>query len=215
VSPDSGGAGEILFVQNGFALCDSVSSCSLVLPAQSQAGDAFLVTATYDNASTQVTGLTDDAGNSYTRVIPPATWQNHPYRTEVWYGISDGGANAITLTATFSMPTDSFASLYLDEYFGANATARVDQISIITGVGPGVGIVSSGAQMTTRSHELIFGHGEESGGANALPGTDFTTRSNMFGNIEEDRFVTKIGSYDTTFDMTGADSWIALMITLQ
>jgi hypothetical protein len=212
-APDSGGVGEILFVQNVFTLCGSVMTCATTLPTRSPSGDTLLVTVTYDNPAAQVSALTDDAGNTYALVIPATNWLTQPFRTESWYGISRGAGTKITLTATFSVSTSSFATVYLDEYFGANATSPIDQIAVMTGGGPAADI-SSGPQTTATARELIFGHGEGVGAA-ISQGSNFLLRSTELGNIEEDRFVSAIGSYDASFIANGATEWFALMITIR
>lgn len=213
-SDDGSGVGEIRFEQRMYSMCDgSVLSCSAILPTPSPSGDALIVTVTYDNTATQVSELTDDAGNSYTRLIPATTWPSYPYRTESWYGISNGAANPITLTATFSTLPSTFSTVYVDEYSGANPTAPIDQVAVMSGLAPATDF-SSGLKTIKTPRELIFGHGEGQGGP-ILPGPGFMTRGTDFGNIEEDRFVTSTGSYDARFDANGALAWFAVMITIR
>lgn len=209
-----GVVGEILFVQNASAQCMAVPSCStMMLASRSPAGDTLLFTVSYDDVLNQVSGVTDDAGNTYSPVIAPTTWAKHGFRTEAWYAISNGGGNPITVTATFSVPTTSFALVYLDEYSGASFSTPIDQHSVMTGLGP-VTAISSGAATTVTPRELIFGHGEAQFGSVGV-GSGFIMRNTAGGNVEEDRFVMSADSYDASFTGTNGDAWLALMITLQ
>ena len=83
--------------------------------------------------------------------------------------------------------------------------------SVATGT---AGSESSGSKTTTSANELIFGI---SIGSNGLinDGSGFTLRSSANQNVEEDKKVTSIGSYSTTFTNTnpGGNYWIAQMAT--
>jgi hypothetical protein len=211
-SPRDAPVTPIAYVQRAGSQCGSVITCQVAFPTRSLVGDVILVTATYGVSTTHVASISDTSGNTYQLVIGPADWKVSNYRSELWYAVAVDAVAPTAATVNFNITTP-FAILTITEYSGVDPSSPIDQSAFATNNNTGT-IVSSGLRMTSRANELIFGHGEGQGPM-VLPGAGFTTRDSSNGNVEEDRNVTAVGSYDAVFDLNQNGEWIAYMVTLR
>ena len=204
----------IRFVQhaNSSEMSLSTPQCSVALPAPSEPDALIVLTITHD-VTRPVVSISDNLANTYDVAIPSTPWAKTAFATELYYAKGVNGAAPIVATITLARDGASLCDLYLDEYANASPTDPLDQTAANTGDGTGTK-VSSGFKTTTHASELLFGHGEASGPTVTI-GAGFFERSNAYANIEEDRNVTTVGSYDAQFSLTGAGEWIALMATFR
>jgi hypothetical protein len=189
------------------------SSSTITLPAASGTGHLLILTVSYDNPNAHVASITDTSGNSYILAIKPTTWDSNGYNTEMWYAKNiAAGSTPITATVKLSASSKYRLQLYFNEYKGLDTVSPLDQISVTTSTTAKT--LTSGAKTTTAPNELIFGHAE----ANAVDingGSGFAVRTTFYGDLEEDKAATSIGSYSANFSMNYAVASIALMATFK
>ena len=180
--------------------------------SSSSTGNLIIVHLDWDGQTRDISSVTDSKSNTYHLINGPTNWNGTNYRGDLWYAYNiTGGGGVITVTATLNGAPTSYSQIYIAEYSGIQLTNPLDQNSVATGT---AGSESSGSKTTTSANELIFGI---SIGSNGLinDGSGFTLRSSANQNVEEDKKVTSIGSYSTTFTNTnpGGNYWIAQMAT--
>jgi hypothetical protein len=204
---ESAGDSGIAFVQGNSIDFMTVDAGTLTI-GTTNAGDLVVVNLSYDVASAPV--VSDTLGDNYRVAIGPVTdFQEFTHYVEYAEDVPSGELSiSVTLGAT---PSSSF-EVYVLEYSGVIPSGSLDVVSVGTGTSMAVDGMKSGFKTTTVPNELIFGYGET---YSASPGTGFTLRENLNSNVAEDKFVTKIGSYETTATMTGGPSWIMLMATFK
>jgi hypothetical protein len=178
--------------------------------APSTSGNLIVVHVDWDNQARSVSSVTDNKGNSYTRISGPTNWHGALYRAELWYAYNIiGGGGAIKVTAQISGAPTSFTQIYISEYSGILSVANpLDQKAVNTGNG---GPVTSGAKTTVYNNELIYGASIGASGA-LTKGAGFTLRSGANSNIIEDKNAAAIGSNSATFTIASGD-WVAQMAT--
>lgn len=124
--------------------------------ATTTAGSAILVTiGIYGTSTDYITGVTDGAGNTYTRV------QSEPYSADfcIVYQYLKLNANSIGHASSFTVSYSSgmdgnYMSVNAIELTNVAASSAVDKTAVTTGVGPPVS-VSTGT--LTVSPELVIG----------------------------------------------------------
>jgi hypothetical protein len=177
--------------------------------AASTTGNLIVVHLDWDNQARNILTVTDNKGNTYTRINGPTNWNGANYRAELWYAYNiTGGGAAISITANLSGAPTSFSQIYISEYSGIVTTNPLDQNSVAIG---NSNAVSSGAKTTTYDHELIYGASIGASGV-LTTGAGFTNRSAANSNIIEDKKAPAIGSNDAKFT-SASGNWIAQMAT--
>lgn len=172
-----------------------------------RAGSAIVAVANWNDNTTTLDSVTDDAGNTYVAAGPAVSNGTHTCRA---YVAQNATAGATAVTYHFSANSfGGFIELYVSEYVGVDATAAVDQHSEAFGTSA---VPDSGAKTTTTAKELIYGFG--SGASSVTNGGTYTSRDASNGNRVEDKLVSSIGSYSADFTMTSG-TWIAIMVTLR
>ncbi len=206
-------SGTISYVQGSYATPQSPqTTVSVKFNAAQIAGDLNVVVVGWNDSTATVAGVTDTAGNVYTRAVGPTAISGVESQS-IYYAknIAAAAAGANTVTVTFST-----AAVYPDirilEYSGADPANPVD----VTAAGSGNSATSSsGAVTTTNPTDLLFA-------ANIVqttttgPGSGFTSRLLTVpdGDIAEDRMVTAIGSYSATAPLSSGQ-WIMQMVAFR
>ncbi|HUK51813.1 MAG TPA: putative Ig domain-containing protein [Candidatus Binatia bacterium] len=115
-----------------------------------------------------------------------------------------GGAD--TITVTFS--ANSGSEIYISEYTGIDPNNPVDVLASASG---SAGAVSSGNATTTVAGDVIFGFCI--GDWVCTAGSGFAARSNLNGNLVEDKLAGSAGSYAATG--TANNGWTMQMVALK
>jgi len=188
----------------------TATTITCTFAAASTTGNLIVVHLDWSGQSRSISTVTDNKGNSYTRINGPTNWDGTNYRAELWYSYNiTGGVGAITVTATLSGAPISFSQIYISEYSGIiNTSDPLDQNSVAIG---NTAAVSSGSKTTTMTNELIYGASIGASGTINV-GAGFTFRSTANQNIIEDKNVTTTGSYNSAFTCAGGN-WVAQMAT--
>lgn len=187
----------------------TATTIAVTFPGVSTTGNLIVVHLDWDKQTVSVSSVTDNKGNTYTRINGPTNWNGTLYRAELWYAHNiTGGAGAITVTGHLSGAPTGFSQIYINEYSGIVTSNPLDQNAVAIG---NTGAVSSGAKTTSYTNELIYGASIGATGTLST-GALFTNRSSANSNIIEDRNVAPIGSYNAGFT-SASGNWIAQMAT--
>src|SRR5262249_20847618 len=155
----------------------------------------------WNNATSNITSVTDTAGNVYQLAVPTA--RGNGISQAIYYAKNIRSAAAATNTVTVAF---NAATPYIDiralEYSGLDQSNPFDAGKSASGTSNSA---NSGAVTTTAAHELIFGAGITVGGFGGA-GANFTTRiiTTPDADIAEDRFVTTAAAYSATALLTGS-----------
>ena len=164
------------------------------------AGDTNILVIGWNNATSNITSVTDSAGNVYQLAVP--TVRGNGISQAIYYAknIKSAAAGTNTVTVTFNTATQ-YVDIRALEYSGLDLANPFDVGASASGTSNSA---NSGAVTTTAAHELVFGAGTTTGVFSAA-GSGFTTRiiTSPDGDIAEDRFVTATGSYSATASLRG------------
>jgi hypothetical protein len=191
-SDDAAGVGPFSFVQVGYVMCGTRTTCSLALSKPVVGGDAMIVVVAVYLTPTVTLG--DTLGNMYSFVLGPVDDPSYRSYIAAAYG-APAGAN--TVTATASKATDIY--IWASEYRGVTG---FDTKVWATGSGTAV---STPNLMTSRANELLFGYVGYFVGGTTDP--SFTFRSTGGLAIIEDRLASEAGNYKLTGTQYGAGTW--------
>lgn len=176
------------------------------------AGDTNILVIGWNNATSNITSVTDSAGNVYQLAVP--TVRGSGISQAIYYAknIKAAAAGTNTVTVTFNASTQ-FVDLRALEYSGLDPVNPFDVGASASGTSSSA---NSGAVSTTAARELIFGAGTTTGGFSAA-GSGFTTRiiTSPDLDIAEDRFVTTTGSYSATASLAGSAAWVMQVATFK
>lgn len=204
------------FVQETAALNGTANPSIISLSAASTSGNLIIVAVTHDNQRANVSSITDNKGNTYTRAISGMDWgtNGNQARSELWYAANiTGGGTPVAATVSLSASPNSFVQLHISEYSGLATTAPLDQVSHTSAKGSFNGTFSTASTVTTSANELVFGHCEMWSGTVGA-GAGFTARSTFGGNIEESENVSSTGSYAASCTENGSGP-MAMMATFK
>jgi hypothetical protein len=181
----------------------SQSSVSVTYTSAQVAGSTNILAIGWNNTTSNITSVTDSAGNTYQLAVPTA--RGNGVSQAIYYGknINAAAAGTNTVTTTFNAPTP-YVDLRALEYSGLDPVNPFDVGTSASGTGTSA---SSGTVSTTAANALIFGAGITTGGFSAA-GTNFTTRiiTTPDADIAEDRIVTAAGPYNATAPVSG--NWV-------
>ena len=159
------------------------------------AGDTNILAIGWNNATSNITSVTDSAGNTYQLAVPTA--RGNGVSQAIYYAsnIKAAAAGTNTVTATFNTAT-RYVDVRALEYSGLDPVNPFDVGTSASGTGASA---NSGTVTTTAANALIFGAGITTGGFSTA-GTNFTTRiiTTPDADIAEDRIVTATGPYSAT-----------------
>jgi glucose/arabinose dehydrogenase len=178
---------------------------SVVYASPQVAGDTNILVVGWNNATSNVTSVTDTAGNVYQLAVP--TVRGNGISQAIYYAknIKSAGAGTNSVTVTFNAATP-YVDLRALEYSGLDLVNPFDVGASASGTSSSA---STGAVTTSTAHELIFGAGTTAGGFTAA-GSGFTTRviTTPDFDIAQDRFVTAAGGYSATASLAGSAAWV-------
>jgi hypothetical protein len=205
-------AAPIAFVQANAATPQSSQSQVTVTYANAQAaGDTNILAIGWNNATSNITSVTDSAGNTYQLAV--ATARGTGISQAIYYAknIKAAVAGSNTVTVTFNTATP-FVDIRATEYSGLDPVNPLDVGRSASGSSA---TADSGSVTTTAARELVFGAGTTVGGFSAA-GTNFTSRIITPDlDLAEDRFVTATGSYNATAPLTGSSAWLMQVATFR
>ena len=186
----------LAFVQTNSATPQTnQTQVSVAYTSAQVAGDTNILVIGWTNATSNITSVTDTAGNIYQLAVP--TVRGSGISQAIYYAknIKSAAAGTNTVTVTFNTATQ-YVDLRALEYSGLDLVNPFD--------------------VGTSAHELIIGAGTTAGGFSAA-GSGFTTRviTSPDGDIAEDRFVTATGSYSATASLSGSAAWVMQVATFK
>jgi hypothetical protein len=170
------------------------------------AGDLNVVVIGWSDGVSQVSAISDTAGNTYNLAVGPTN--NAGYATQSVYYASNiaaaqAGTNTVSVTFNNSV---NFPDLRVVEYSGINGANPLDVT--VAAVGTGTNI-DSGPANTTNANDLLVG-ADYIGAAFAAAGPGYTQRivTNPDSDLVEDQIVTTTGSFDATSTQTPSSTWV-------
>jgi len=185
------------------------SSVPVTYTGAQVAGNTNIVAIGWNNTTSNITSVTDSAGNIYQPAV--ATARGNGVSQAIYYApnIKAAPAGTNTVTTTFNTATP-FVDVRALEYSGLDLTAAPVGTSA-SGTG---GTANSGTVTTTNANALIFGAGTTTGEF-STPGANFITRIITRPNVDiaEDQTATSAGSYGATAPVTGA--WVMQVATFK
>ena len=206
-------AAVIAFVQQNYATPQTnQTQVSVTYTSAQVAGDTNILAIGWNNATSNITSVTDSAGNVYQLAVPTA--RGNGLSQAIYYAknIKAAAAGTNTVTVTFNTATP-FIDVRAMEYSGLDLVNPFDVGTSASGTGTSA---NSGSVTTTAAHELVFGAGMTAGGFSTA-GSSFTTRiiTSPDLDIAEDRFVTATGSYSATASLSGSAAWVMQVATFK
>ena len=210
----------IAYVQSNLSNNGSlVSSTTTQFTNPVTTGDLVVVAVSSWNSSTsQVSSVTDNKGNAYTRVVDVAGAANEPL--SIWYAKNVVGGSSFAVTVNVS--TASSLTTAIHEYHGLSGTAPLDLYADQTGSGTSASSGLTG--VTTSSSELIFGafNYDDAYTSNALtPAAGFTSRQSLQDNNNYealytiDKVVNSASQYSAAGTFGTTCSWRAVVVTFK
>jgi chitodextrinase len=204
----------IAFVQVNFATPQSpVATVSVPFTGVQSTGNLNVVVVGWNDATAQVTSLTDTKGNAYQLAVGPVS-QGGAVTQSIYYAknIAAAAAGANVVTVSFSAPAQ-FPDIRVLEYAGID---RVSPVDIAVSAGGATATSSTPPVATSGAPDLLFAANTVTSWTGG-PGTGWTSRviTNPDGDIAEDRTVTAAGSYDSTAPLGAAGTWVMQMVAFR
>jgi hypothetical protein len=205
----------LTYVQGNYAAPQSpLTAVTVKYPAAQTAGHLNVVIVGWNDATAQVSSLTDSRGNVYQSAVGPTVLTgSNPVSQSIYYAknISAASAGANTVTVKFTAAA-YYPDIRILEYSGIDAVSPVDVTAGATGNST---TSSSGAVITKNAKDLLVG-------ANLVwtsttgPGSGLTQRLlTQDGDIAEDRMVTATGSYNANAPLSSAGAWVMQMVAFR
>jgi hypothetical protein len=189
------------FIQQNYATPQSPQSQVTVPYLSPQtAGNANILAIGWNDDTSNLTNVSDSAGNVYHTAIP--TFRGNGMSQAIYYATNiPAGSN--TVTVNFQQPAN-YVDLRVTEYSGLSPTNTFDAGASGTGTGS---TANSGSVTANLTNELLFGAGMTAGGFGG-PGSGFTLRviTSPDSDIVEDQFAPAPGGYTATAPVT--DVWV-------
>ena len=212
VSSGSASGSSIAFVQVSSAVPQQGAQVTATFAKAQTADDLNVVAIGWNDATAQITSVTDSIGNPYTLAVGP-TVQSGTATLAIYYAknIAAAPANGNTVTVVFNTAA-RYPDLRIAEYSGIDPTNPVDVASAAQGTGT---LSNSGSVTTTNANDLLVGANlvqNQTLGA----GAGYTSRvlTSPDEDILEDEIVTSAGSYNATAQLNGG-AWIMQMVAFR
>jgi len=214
-SPTGAVPGSIAFVQGNTGSAGAGgSSINVAFSSNNTAGNLIVISSPWQSSGSPTASISDTEGNTYATAVGRLAHNlTNPFYSQIWYAKNiKGGANTVTITYSQSLAgVGAGADMEIDEYSGLDASNPFDVSGSATGSSAAV---SSSTSTTNAANELIVGlYGGQGGTSSA--GSGFTLREASGNDITEDKIVSIVSSYQTTFTQSGAVGWIAAMATFR
>jgi hypothetical protein len=161
----------------------------------------------WNDATAQVTSVTDSNGNVYQLAVGPTVLTGSPALSQCVYyakNISAAAASANGVTVEFNTSA-YYSDTRILEYAGADQVSPLDVSSAATG---STATASSGGVTTKDAKDLLVGP--------CRVDRDQWPRQRIDqANVVEDRIPTAVGSYRATGSLANAAQWIMQMVALR
>ena len=188
-----------------------MSSVSVPFGNPQTAGNLNVVVVGWNDTSADVTSVTDDQGNVYTRAVGPASI-SPALSQSIYYAKNIASAGANSVTVEFNTPA-VFADIRVVEYSGLDPVNPVD----VTATASGTGAATTSATVkTTNALDLIFAANTVTTSASDA-GPGFTNRviTASDGDLVADRIVTAVGSYSATAPLSVPGTWVMQVVAFR
>ncbi len=187
------------------------SSVKVVYTGAQTAGNTNVLAIGWNNTTSNVTSVTDSAGNVYQLAVPTARGAGLSQAIYYAKNIKASAAGANTVTVAFNTATP-YVDIRATEYSGLDASNPFD----VGASASGTGTSASSGSVTTTAPGLVFAAGMTTGTYTG-PGTGFSTRliTNPDADIAQDRIVTASGAYTATASLAGSSSWLMQVATFK
>ena len=176
------------------------------------AGNANILAIGWNDATSNISSVTDSAGNTYQVAAP--TSRGTGLSQAIYYAknIKAASAGGNTVTVTFSTAV-RYADIRILEYGGLDTTNPFDATASASGTAVST---NSGSVTTTSPVELVFGAGMTVNSFTAA-GSGFTKRiiTSPDADIAEDRNVSSTGSYSATASQRVTGAWVMQVATFR
>ena len=201
------------FVQVSAATPQTNQSAVAVTYTRAQvAGNTNILAIGWHNTTSNITSVTDSAGNIYQLAEP--TTRGTGVSQAIYYAknIKAAAAGTNKVTTTFNTAT-RYVDIRALEYSGLD---RVNPFNVGTSAAGTGTSANSGTVTTTTPGALIFGAGITTGDFSTA-GANFTTRiiTTLGDDIAQDRFVTATGAYSATAPLRGSAPWVMQVATFK
>ena len=196
-------ANALAFVQvNAATPQTNQSTVTITYTSAQVAGDTNILAIGWNNATSNITSVTDSAGNVYQLAVPTARGSGLSQAIYYANNIKAAAAGTNTVTVTFSASTP-FIDIRALEYSGLDPVNPFDVGTSASGSGTSA---NSGPVTTTAAGALIFGAGMTTGVLLVRRGLTLSAASlpRRTADIAEDRLVTTTGSYNATASLSSA-----------
>jgi hypothetical protein len=199
------------FVQVNSAVPQTAQSTVATTFTKAQvAGDLNAVVIGWNEATGNITSVSDSAGNPYQVAV--ATFRGSGLSQAIYYAknIAGAGAGSNTVTVRFDKAV-TYADVRILEYSGLDQTSPFDVGRSAAGSSA---TANSGAVTTSSARELVVGAGITAGCFTGA-GSGFTARliTNPDCDIVEDRIVAATGSYGATAPASA--TWVMQVATFK
>ena len=186
------------------------TTVTVKFPKAQVATDTNILAIGWSNTTSNITSVTDSAGNTYAVAAPTVHGSSQSQAIYYAKNIKAIAANTNTVTVKFSTAAQ-FVDLRASEYGGLDTTAPFDKSASGSGNSNNA---TTPSVTTTFANELVFGAGDTSGFFTAA-GTGFTKRiiTTPDSDITEDKIVSVVGSYNASAPQSG--SWVMQMATFK
>src|SRR5262245_24157022 len=188
------------------------SQVSVTYAGAQAVGDTNILVIGWNNATSNITSVTDSAGNVYQLAVPTARGDGLSQAIYYAKNIKAAAAGSNTVTVTFNAST-AYVAIRALEYSGLDLVTPFDVGASASGTS---NLANSGAVTTSAAHELVIGAGMTAYAFSGA-GTGFTTRiiTSPDADIAEDRFVTATGSYSATAPLVGSAAWVMQVVAFK
>ena len=188
------------------------STVKIIYTGAQTAGNTNILAIGWNDATSNISSVTDTAGNTYQVAAPTARGTGLSQAIYYAKNIKAAPAGGNTVTVTFTTAV-RFADIRISEYSGLSVTNPLDVTASASGT---VVLANSGNVTTTSASELIFGAGITARKFTAA-GAGFTQRiiTTPDGDITEDRTVNAVGTYNATAPLNGTGGWVMQVATFR
>ena len=187
------------------------SSVSVTYTGAQTAGDTNILAIGWNNATSNITSVTDSAGNTYQQAVPTARGTGLSQAIYYAKNIKTAPAGTNTVTVTFNTATP-YVDIRATEYSGLDPNTPFE----VGTSASGTSTTANSGTVTTTAPGLIFGAGMTTGSFTTAA-TGFTTRviTNPDADIAQDRTVTTPGAYTASASLGGSAAWIMQIATFK
>jgi glucose/arabinose dehydrogenase/chitodextrinase len=188
------------------------STVAVTYTGAQAAGDTNVIAIGWNSTASNVTSVTDSAGNTYQLAAPAA--RGNGLSQTVYYAKNITASAAGTNTVSVQFPTTlPYVDVRILEYSGLDPVNPLDATSSQSGSSA---TATSGNVTTTAANDLLFGAGMTTGLFNGSP-AGFTTRiiTPIDGDIANDRSVTSIGTYNAAATLSSSASWLMQVVAFR